>query len=265
MTISSPSNKSEFWNGYKGTLPLLTSVLPFGVLYGALAPAAGLPPVLAQAMSAIVFAGSAQFLAAQLFHGAASALVILLTTLVINLRHVLYGISVVQYAEHLPARWKWLMAYVMTDEAYAVAISRYRRETPGQAAPGSHWFYLGSGIALWSGWQISTAVGVLFGQQIPSSWGLEFAAPLTFIALVVPAVIDRAGVTAALTAGAAAVLMVALPLKLGVILAGMVGILAGMLVRRGSARLLTSLIATPPAGGREVPGECEDPAAGGAA
>jgi len=180
-------------------------------------------------MSLLVFAGSAQFLAMQLIGSSAPALVLLLTTLVVNLRHVLYGISLAPHMESLSKGWKWLLAYFLTDEVYAISITRYNQE--GAASiPNLHWFYVGSGLTLWLCWQGSTAIGMLFGSQIPASWGLDFAIALTFIALVVPAIADKATILAALVGGFAAVLLAGLPLKLGLIAAALAGILAGMTV-----------------------------------
>lgn len=227
--FSSP--RAEFFAGVKATLVLIPSVMPFGMVYGALALASGIAPDAALAMSSIVFAGSAQFVAAQLVAGGASGLVLLLTTLVINLRHMLYGISVSPWVSHLPARWKWPLAYLLTDETYVVTILHYEQGDHGQKTH-KHWFYLGSGLLMWSSWQVSTAAGVIFGSNIPPAWSLDFAGPLTFIALVVPALTDRASVVAALAAGVAAILLAGMPLKLGVIAASLLGIAAGALVDR---------------------------------
>ena len=226
-----PSPRSEFLAGVKAELPILLGVLPFGLIYGVLASGAGLPASLALAMSSIVFAGSAQFIAAQLIGAGAPALVLILTTLVVNLRHMLYSASVAPYVKHLRPSWKWLLAYLLTDEAYAVTILHYQ-EADDASPLYKHWFFLGSGLALWSTWQVSTGVGIFVGAQVPDSWALDFTLALTFIALVVPALKDRAGGAAALVGGAVAVLAADLPFKLGLILAALIGILAGLGVER---------------------------------
>ena len=230
-----PSSRSEFIAGVKAELPILLGVIPFGLIYGVLASSAGLPASLAQAMSSIVFAGSAQFIAAQLIGAGTPALVLILTTLVVNLRHMLYSASVAPYIKHLRPQWKWLLAYLLTDEAYAVTILHYQ-ETEDTPLAHKHWFFLGAGLALWSTWQVSTAVGIFVGAQVPASWSLDFTLALTFIALVVPALKDRAGWVAALVGGTVAVLAAGLPFKLGLILAALTGILAGL----GAERYATS-------------------------
>jgi predicted branched-subunit amino acid permease len=131
------------------------------------------------------------------------------------------------HVRRLNTGWKLLLAYLLTDEAYAVSITHYAREGDSETR---HWYFLGAGLTLWSSWQISTAAGIFIGAQIPASWPLEFILPLTFIALVVPALKDRAGVAAALVAGAAGLLAFGLPYKTGLLVAAMIGILTGLLV-----------------------------------
>ena len=220
---TSPS--TEFWLGVREELPILLGVIPFGMIYGLLALSAGLSPFDAQAMSSVVFAGSAQFMTAKLVSAATPGLVILLTGFVVNLRHALYSASVAPYTKHLPLRWKALLAYLLTDEAYAVAIVHYQR--PGEIQH-KHWHFFGAGLALWTSWQLSTAVGIFLGAQIPAAWGLDFALPLTFIALVVPNLKDRSGILTAAVASLAALLFFGLPFKLGLIVSAFLAIAVGL-------------------------------------
>jgi 4-azaleucine resistance transporter AzlC len=173
----------SFLAGVRAESPLLIGVFPFGLIYGALAIGVGLSPAAAQMMSSIIFAGSSQFIAAQLIHNSAPGLVIVLTIAVVNLRHMLYSASVAPYIEHLPARWKTLLAYLLTDEAYAATIIHYEEDG---FTPTGHWFFFGAGLALWTTWQVSSALGIFLGAALPSSWPLDFAIPLTFIAMVMP-------------------------------------------------------------------------------
>ncbi len=221
------SPRIEFLLGARDELPILLGVLPFGLIYGVTALGAGIGAPLAQAMSAIVFAGSAQFVTAQLYGIHAPGLIIVITAAIINLRHMLYSASAAPYTLKLPLRWKLLLPYLLTDEAYAVTITHYRKSEPG---PYRHWYFLGAGLALWSTWQASTAVGLFLGAKIPASWSLDFTLALTFIALVVPALRDRASVAAALVAGFVAILATGLPLKTGIIVATLAGLLVGVAI-----------------------------------
>jgi predicted branched-subunit amino acid permease len=175
-------------------------------------------------MSSIVFAGSSQFIGAQLIHEAAPAFVIILTIEVVNLRHMLYSASLAPYLAHLSMRWKVILSYFLTDEAYAPGIIHYEKKG---ITPTSHWFLLGAGFSLWFIWQVSTALGIFLGSAIPESWSLDFALPLTFIAMVMPVLKNRPSIVAALSAGLVALLAYPLPYKLGLILAAMVGIAVG--------------------------------------
>jgi predicted branched-subunit amino acid permease len=169
----------------------------------------------------------------QLVEGGAPALVIILTAFIVNVRHALYSASIAPYLKALPWPWKGALAYLLTDECYAVVITRYLNPGTGSYP---HWYYLGAGLALWSCWQLSTAAGVFLGAQLPATGLLGFALPLTFIALVVPALKDRASVAAAVTAGVAVMLGGGLPLKLGLVVAALLGIGSGVLVEWAQKR-----------------------------
>ncbi len=214
----------SFWAGVRAEFPLLIGVFPFGLIYGALALNSGLTASAAQMMSSIVFAGSSQFVAAQLVLNSAPGIVIVLTIAVVNLRHMLYSASIAPYLKDLPTRWKTLLAYLLTDEAYAATIIHYEEEG---LTLHSHWFFLGAGLSLWTTWQASSALGIFLGTAIPSSWPLDFALPLTFIAMVMPVLKDRPVVAAAISAGIVALFAYSLPYKLGLILAALIGILVG--------------------------------------
>jgi 4-azaleucine resistance transporter AzlC len=224
-----PTPGREFVLGCRDELPILLGVAPFGMIYGVLALGAGLPSLTAQLMSSVVFAGSSQFLAAQLIRDGAPGAVVVATIFVVNLRHALYSASVAPWVKHLPARWKALLAYLLTDEAFVVAAARYRRDDHrADPPPHRHWYFFGAGITLWSCWQLTTAAGIFLGARVPASWSLDFTLPLTFIALVVPGLRDRGGAAAAAVAGLTAVLAAGLPYRLGLLGAGVAGIAAGL-------------------------------------
>lgn len=227
--------RSEFASGVRAEAPILVGVVPFGMIYGAVAGAAGLPDALAVAMSSVVFAGSAQFVGAQLIGAGAPAFVLLLTTFVVNLRHLLYSASLAPHVRHLSTRWRLLLAYLLTDEAYAVTVLRYT-ESSQSSAPMRHWYFLGSGLALWASWQMSTLVGVVLGAQVPPGWSLDFALALTFIGLVVPTLRDRPHIGAALSAGLVAVAAAGWPYRLGLMAAALTGIIVGVVLEATAGR-----------------------------
>lgn len=216
---------AAFTLGVRALLPLLLGVAPFGVIYGVVALQAGIDPLAAVLMSSLVFAGSAQFLLAQLVGSGAPALLMVGAVTLLNLRHALYSASVAPQLAHLPRRWKLLLAYLLTDEAYAAAIPHL---FDPERRSSRHWVLLGSGLTLWAGWQLSTLAGVLLGQELPADLPLDFALPLTFIAIVVPLIDSRARLAAALMAGAVAVLAAGLPYKLGLFAAALAGLAVGV-------------------------------------
>ncbi|OQY79614.1 MAG: branched-chain amino acid ABC transporter permease [Chloroflexi bacterium UTCFX4] len=218
------TSRQEFFAGIRATLPLMVGVAPFGFIYGALAAQLGLPSSIAQAMSLVIFGGSAQFIAAPLIVAGAPALVLVLTVFAVNLRHALYSASLAPHLEKLSAWWKMLLAYMLTDEAYAVAIAHYQKA--GNAKE-RHWYLFGVESTLWIFWQASTLIGIFVGAQAPSEWALDFALPLTFIAIVVPMLKNRAYLLCAIAAAIGGVVAFGLPYKLGYIVAAMVAIAVG--------------------------------------
>lgn len=228
-TETTANARKEFLGGVKAMLPILLGAIPFGVTYGVLAFAGGLGILAAFGMASIVFAGSSQFVAVQLFTVAAPAAVIILTTFMVNLRHALYSASLSPHLKHLRSFWKWLLSYLLTDEAYAVTITHYDQVGTSSNA---HWFFFGAGLTLWIAWQASTAVGIFLGEVIPKNLPLDFAITLTFIALLVPMLKDTLSVAVCLTAGVIAVFSIALPLSLNLVLAVIIAVPIGLALER---------------------------------
>lgn len=208
---------------------MLLGVIPVGATYGVLALAAGLPVLAAIGMSSIVFAGSSQFVGVQLLGASVASLLVLFATLMVNLRHLLYSASLAPYLENLSPRWKVLLSYFLTDEAYGVTVAHYSKQTSPQTR---HWYLFGAGLTLWSAWQVSTIAGVVLGSFLPRSLPLEFALTLTFIALLVPMVKGLPSVLASVSAGVIALLTVDLPFRLNLVLAVFVAVAVGMSAQR---------------------------------
>jgi predicted branched-subunit amino acid permease len=231
------SARSEFLAGMRAELPILLGDLPFGMFYGVLALQAGLSPALALAMSSIVFAGSSQFIGMQLMAQGASGFVIVATTFVVNLRHALYSASVAPFIRHLPMRWKILLSYLLTDEAYAVTISRFT-QPDSSSALNKHWYYFGAGTCGRRG-RSARRLASSSARLIPESWSLDFTLALTFIALVVPELERSCGRGGGVSAGIMATFSYTWPYKLGLFAAALTGIVVGMLVEQRQPRSLT--------------------------
>jgi 4-azaleucine resistance transporter AzlC len=230
--MNEPTPRSEFWAGCRGIVPLVIGAIPFGILFGTLAVPKGLSFGATIAMSVFVFAGSSQFIALGLL-GTALPLIIL-TTFVVNLRHMLYSVSLVPYVQRSPQIWKLLLGFWLTDEAFAVAIARYHQPDP---SPYKHWYHLGASLFMYANWLLCTLVGLTLGRLIPNaqSWGLDFAMVVTFIGMIIPYVINKPMRVAVLSAGMTSLLAHSLPHQLGLMVAAIVGITAGVLSERWAA------------------------------
>lgn len=223
------TRRFELLAGVRAQAPLLLGVAPFGTAYGAYAVESGLSGGLTQAMSSVIFAGASQFVAVQLIASGVPGIMIVLAVLLVNARHMLYSASVAPYVEQLHARWRWLLAYLLTDEAYAVGLLRYGGDDGSQH---KHWYFLGSAAALWVTWQITTAIGILLGETVPESWSLDFTLPLVFIALLVPVLKTKPAMVAAGVAGLIAVVGFDWPYGTELFAAIVGGLLAGAAAER---------------------------------
>jgi 4-azaleucine resistance transporter AzlC len=228
----------EFLVGVREVAPLIIGAVPFGILYGVVCLTAGMPWWAAQAMSAFVFAGSAQFIAAGLVGQGIPFPFIVLTTFIVNLRHALYGASVAPYLRGLPAAWRAFLAFGMTDESYATTIVHYRDETRGDASS-KHWYFFGANVSMYGVWQCDTALGYWIGTALgdPLALGLDFVLPVVFIAILIPQLKSRSTVLSALVAGAVAVSAAGLPNKLGLLIAIAAGIMAGVVSFRAEREI----------------------------
>jgi len=191
--------------------------------------ASGIPPLAAMLTSLLVFAGASMVASAQLLASGTPALLVILTTLFINLRFMMYSASLRVHFAHAPLRWRLLIAYLVADNAYGLTLARFA-DHPDD--PAKLEFFLGASVPVWLAWQLAVLGGILIGSGVPASWRLEFAAPLAFIAMSVPFLRDRATVAAALAAGITVIVAHDLPLRLSVIAAALTGIAAGIIAER---------------------------------
>lgn len=210
-------------DGVRAILPVLVGVVPFGIVAGLTAVQTGQGWLGAVVFSLVVYAGAAQLAALDLLGGGTSVLVVVLTALVINSRFILYSASLAPSLSEVPRGRRLLGSYLLTDQAYAVSLVRFRSPVD---APGRWRFYLGASVVMWVTWQLSTVFGALVGGAVPSEIPLSFAVPLAFLALVVPTVTDTPTAVAAVVSGV--VVVVAFPLGTGAFpLAAVCGMAAG--------------------------------------
>jgi 4-azaleucine resistance transporter AzlC len=201
------------------------------MIFGALAVNYGLSPAAALGMSAFVFAGSSQFVAANMVYGGASIPFIVLTTFVVNLRHALYAATLAPYVRHLAQPWLVLLGFWLTDESFLVVINRYQQP---DVSSYKHWFYFGSALFMYTNWQAWTLIGIVARRSIenPSRLGLDFALVVTFIGMITPMMRARPALFAAIAAGFTAVSANGLENRLGLLVAALVGIAVGIVTER---------------------------------
>lgn len=215
--------------GARAIAPLLVGVIPFGLILGVAAASSVIGTAAGWATSPIIFAGAAQLVTIELTNAGAAAAVVIATALVVNARHLMYSAALADHFRAFPGPWRYGLPYLMTDQAFAVSITRY----PTVDDPVyKRWFFLGAGLGLWGPWQVTTAIGAVLGAQIPESWSLDFAIPLVFMVLLILAVKDRPGFIAAAVGGIAAVAGRGIPYRLGLIVAALLGIAAGVVAER---------------------------------
>ena len=219
------SKHRDFINGVRGALPILLGVVPFAMICSVVAVSVGLTPFEAVGMSFIVYAGASQLAVLQLMGEGAFWLIMVLTAWVINLRFTMYSAALAPYLQKEPIYRKAPFTYILSDQAFGVTMSHFASTMPANPA----WYYYGAAFTVWLTWIISAIVGALLGALVPPSWGLDFAFPLSFMALMFAALKDRSAVIAALVGGTSAIIVKGLPYNLGFVLAALLGIGAGVL------------------------------------
>jgi 4-azaleucine resistance transporter AzlC len=208
--------------------PVLATVLVVGIPFGIVARQAGLSPPEIMAMSVFVFAGASQFAMVQLFRDGAAWPIVVATVLLINLRHVLMAAALRPYFARVPMARRLAAAYVLTDEAFAMAIGWFRRGRTEIA------YYATFAVALFVLWNVATVIGMLLGPSIgePRRLGVDFAITATFIAIVVLGVRRRSDVIVALAAALLAAALASVGASVvAVVTAGALAPLAVLLLR----------------------------------
>ena len=218
-------------DGVLAMLPLAAGLAPFGFAIGATVAESDVNGIGGWALSATIYAGSAQAAAIELLDNGAGLVVILATVAIINTRLLLYGASMAPHWADAPRWYKAVAAYLLVDPTFAVTIDRFEHPDDRHAARA---FYLGAACTAWCTWITATAVGVVLGTAIPAGFGLDFVMPLALVGLVASGLRDRHAVTAAGFAAAVAVFAYTLPMNSGLIAAGLVGIAVATMTSRAS-------------------------------
>ena len=227
MVHNMEENWREFWKGVLAQIPVQLGVVPFGLVFGVLGIASGLTALQTILMSSIIFGGASQVVFAQLWSIGASPIVTGGSVAIINSRHIIYSANISKYISVLSLRWRLALGYLLTDEAFAISFQEFENRNRF-----AHYHLLGGGLTLWVFWQISTVTGVFLGANIPTYLNLEFAIPLTFIAIILPRLKSIAQIITAVTASIIAIFGQDIPYGLWIIVASISGMFIGGLINQ---------------------------------
>ena len=223
------SKSKIFFKGTAAMLPHMLSVVPFGIITGAIGIEFGFHPILVYATSLIIFGGASQIIFMQLLSGGASALVAVTSVAVINSRHLLYGAVLSEYLEKLNLIQKLVISYFIVDQGFAESNKYIKKNKKEKYL---HYHILGGGITLWIFWQFSTICGIILGSFIPEELGLKFAIPLTFLAVVVHELKKIDHVFVMLVSGFTSLILFDAPFNSYVILSPFIGLVAAFILLR---------------------------------
>ena len=216
------SRRKLFWQGTLAMIPLSIAVIPWGLLAGSFAIESGLTAFESQALSAILFAGSAQLVATGMFKAGASLFTMLLAIFFITSRHLLYSVSMREKIKLLPLKWRLILGFLLTDELFAICGQQSDKQF-------NRWYALGAGLSFYLCWNVATLAGIIAGTHIPAinELGLEFAVAATFIAIIVPNIKSSPVLMAVLVSMVLSVWCYSQQIESGLMIASVAGMIAG--------------------------------------
>ena len=223
------SKKQLFSRGMLDIAPHMLSVIPFGIICGAIGVDLGFNPYLVYAMSIIIFGGASQIVFLQLLSGGASSLVAVTSVGVINSRHLLYGAVISEYLEKLSFIKKLLISYFVVDQGFAESNKFFKKNKTEEYL---HYHLIGTGGTLWICWQIATLAGIILGSFVPEELGLKFTIPLTFIAIVVQDLKKIDHVIVMLVCGISSLLFFEAPFKSYILISPVIALFVAALLLR---------------------------------
>lgn len=236
MTSAANLTPHQAWlQGLRAGAPFMLVVMPFGIVFGFVATEAGLNVLETMSFSVLIIAGAAQLAAIQLMTENAPVLVVLATGLAVNLRMAMYSAALAPHLGAAPIWQRGLIAYLMVDQAYAIAHTRYE-QTPEMTLRAKVAFYFGAITPICPFWYLATLLGALMGNLIPAGLPIEFAVPATFIAMIAPMLRTLAHIGAALVSVVVTLALAFLPFNLGLLVAAILAMMTGAQLERIATR-----------------------------
>ncbi|HIP23579.1 MAG TPA: branched-chain amino acid ABC transporter permease, partial [Rhodobacteraceae bacterium] len=222
---------SAYWQGFRAGVPFVLVVAPFGLLFGVVATEAGLDIVQTMVMTVLVIAGASQFAAVQLLSDNAPTFVAILTGLAVNMRMAMYSASLTPHLGKASLGMRSFVAYFLVDQSYAISVAEYEK-APARPLPEKLAYFFGSVSPIAPLWYGFTYVGAVAGEAIPPEYALDFAVPITFIAIVAPALRSLPHIAAAFVSVAAALLLAWLPYNSGLMIAALLAMITGAAIEK---------------------------------
>ena len=213
--------------GSLDALPLFIPALPFAFVFGVVVAEAGIPEWLGWSSSPVIFGGAIQVTLFTLIGEGASVAAAVSAALIVGARHMLYSLTLAPRFQNLHGLFSWVGAYVLIDQVFV--LSQIKRIDDPMAF---RRYFLGAGFTFWSLWMVSTALGVVLGPAIPPEWGVEFAAPVLFVSLMMAASERRDKLAAAGIAMGVTFLLASLPNRAGILIAVIVSVCIMLLATR---------------------------------
>ncbi len=224
--MAATTSKSAYGEGVIAGLPFILVIIPFATLFGLLATEAGLSVFETLTFSVVVIAGAAQFTALQLMQEHAPTAIVIASALAVNLRMAMYSASLTPYLGAAPLWQRAVCAYLTVDQSYVVGVAKFEK-SPDMTVQQRVAYFIGAVTPIVPLWYFFTFIGAYLGTQIPESWALDFAIPITFLAMIAPMFRTLAHVVAAFVAVGVSLFATQIPYSLGLIVAGAAGMMAG--------------------------------------
>ena len=210
-------------------LPITTGAIPFGAVVGTVYAEAQFSFFQSFGSTLFIYAGAAQLAAVELMNQNAASVVVVCTGLIINLRFLLYSAAISPVVQNSSALTKLACAYGLTDQSYAViSANQDKLKTNSDTIE----FYFGASVCMMLAWYLSFIGGYVFGNFAPTTWALEYAVPLSFVALVIPTLKNRIYVAVAVFSSVVSLLLNDLPYKTGLIATALMAIAFGALLSK---------------------------------
>jgi predicted branched-subunit amino acid permease len=221
---------NHFKRGFLSILPIVSGILPFGAVMGATFADAGLSVWQAGFMNLTLYSGAAQLATVELMKLETATFVVVGTGLIINIRFILYSAALSPYMSTAPTWVKVFSSFTLTDQSYAAMTANIDSFKTNEDAIK---FYVGTAVAMLFFWHLATIIGFAFGNIAPASLNLDYAVPLSFVALMIPSLKTNTHKIIALVSSLLSLVLYSMPLRTGLITTALLSIaLAWILISR---------------------------------